>query len=65
MKRTALCAYILLSLACNNQSPTAAAPQIVLPKPDAPFAGKIGRTAKESTPDFPKRPYQNLPRAAP
>jgi arylsulfatase len=26
----------------------------VLPKPQPPFHGKIGRTAKESTPDFPK-----------
>src|SRR6516162_5793889 len=26
----------------------------VLPKPEQPFAGKIARTAKESTPDFPK-----------
>jgi arylsulfatase len=26
----------------------------VLPKPEQPFKGKIGRTAKESTPDFPK-----------
>ena len=26
----------------------------VLPKPQPPFNGKIGRTAKESTPDFPK-----------
>jgi arylsulfatase len=26
----------------------------VLPKPEAPFHGKIGRTAKDSTPDFPK-----------
>src|SRR5262245_17993898 len=26
----------------------------VLPKPQPPFKGKIGRTAKESTPDFPK-----------
>jgi arylsulfatase len=26
----------------------------VLPRPEAPFKGKIGRTAKESTPDFPK-----------
>src|SRR5262245_4838020 len=26
----------------------------VLPRPETPFAGKIGRTAKESTPDFPK-----------
>jgi len=26
----------------------------VLPKPEAPFKGKIGRTAKDSKPDFPK-----------
>src|SRR5262245_23159 len=26
----------------------------VLPPPSQPFKGKIGRTAKESTPDFPK-----------
>jgi len=28
--------------------------QEVLPKPEPPFQGKIGRTAKDSTPDFPK-----------
>jgi arylsulfatase A-like enzyme len=28
--------------------------QEVLPRPDQPFKGKIGRTAAESTPDFPK-----------
>jgi arylsulfatase len=28
--------------------------QDVLPRPQTPFQGKIGRTAKESTPDFPK-----------
>jgi len=28
--------------------------QEVLPKPEAPFHGKIGRTAKDSVPDFPK-----------
>jgi hypothetical protein len=27
----------------------------VLPKPEPPFKGKIGRTVKDSTPDFPKR----------
>jgi arylsulfatase len=26
----------------------------VLPKPEAPFQGKIGRTVKDSTPDFPR-----------
>ena len=30
------------------------AAQEVLPKPEAPFRGKIGRTAKNSKPDFPK-----------
>ena len=33
---------------------TSALAQEVLPRPDPPFKGKIGRTAKESTPDFPK-----------
>ncbi len=28
--------------------------QEMLPRPDAPFKGQIGRTAKDSTPDFPK-----------
>src|SRR5450755_106642 len=28
--------------------------QEVLPQPPAPFKGKIGRTVKDSTPDFPK-----------
>jgi arylsulfatase len=28
--------------------------QEVLPKPEQPFKGKIGRTAADSTPDFPK-----------
>src|SRR5262249_29208400 len=31
-----------------------AASQAVLPKPESPFQGKIGRTVKDSTPDFPK-----------
>src|SRR6516162_7164079 len=26
----------------------------VLPRPEPPFRGKIGRTVKDSTPDFPK-----------
>jgi arylsulfatase len=30
------------------------ATQTVLPYPEPPFTGKIGRTVKESTPDFPK-----------
>ncbi|MBT9582876.1 hypothetical protein IV102_05975 [bacterium] len=28
--------------------------QEVLPQPPQPFKGKVGRTAAESTPDFPK-----------
>src|SRR5215813_5887358 len=28
--------------------------QAVLPQPEPPFKGQIGRTVKESTPDFPK-----------
>jgi arylsulfatase len=28
--------------------------QEILPRPEPPFKGKIGRTAKDSTPDFPK-----------
>ena len=34
--------------------PAANPPGNVLPSPDRPFRGKIGRTAKDSTPDFPK-----------
>src|SRR5262245_26565132 len=33
---------------------TTALGQEVLPQPEQPFKGKIGRTAKDSTPDFPK-----------
>jgi arylsulfatase len=39
-----LCALFTLSTGAEE----------VLPKPEQPFAGKIARTAKESTPDFPK-----------
>ena len=39
-----LCALLALSAGAEE----------VLPKPEQPFAGKIARTAKESTPDFPK-----------
>jgi arylsulfatase len=34
--------------------PKAAQAQEVLPLPEPPFKGKIGRTVKDSTPDFPK-----------
>src|SRR5262245_58191598 len=34
--------------------PLSALAQDVLPRPDPPFKGKIGRTVKDSKPDFPK-----------
>src|SRR6185295_19800469 len=36
----------------RQESPATA--QVVLPKPEAPFAGKVGPTYRESTPDFPR-----------
>lgn len=55
------CLTILISLpiAEAQSHPT----QEVLPKPEAPFKGKIGRTAKESIPDFPKE--VQAPKGAP
>ena len=44
-------ALVLISLAMLA-APVAA--QEVLPRPEPPFKGKIGRTVKDSTPDFPK-----------
>src|SRR5215469_5573379 len=38
-------------------------PQEILPKPEPPFQGKMGRTVKDSTPDFPKS--VEAPAAAP
>jgi arylsulfatase len=38
----------------GGRKTTVAAGQGVLPKPEAPFAGKIGTTYKESTPDYPR-----------
>lgn len=49
MKRSIL---IILALALGLAASSWA--QEVLPHPPQPFKGKIGRTAKESTPDFPK-----------
>jgi len=51
-----LAATLVGVLVCTTvqaqQKPTPA--QEVLPRPDPAFKGKIGRTAAESTPDFPK-----------
>jgi arylsulfatase len=45
----------------GRETPTTS--QVVLPKPEPPFGGKIGSTYKESTPDFP-RPVE-APEGAP
>jgi hypothetical protein len=42
------------ALACAVAIALPAGAQEVLPRPEQPFGGKIGRTPKESTPDFPK-----------
>ena len=52
MKTKKILAVLMLALGATFTLATAA--EEVLPKPEQPFAGKIGRTAKESTPDFPK-----------
>jgi arylsulfatase A-like enzyme len=44
----------VLSLALSAVFAAAAGAQDVLPHPPQPFKGKIGRTAADSTPDFPK-----------
>jgi arylsulfatase len=46
-----------VGVACGSQASKAQTPsstQEVLPQPQPPFKGKIGRTVKDSTPDFPK-----------
>jgi len=46
-----LCSQIILSqLLCLPQ----AGAQEILPRPEEPFGGKIGRTVRDSVPDFPK-----------
>src|SRR5262249_59414145 len=45
---------VALTLALGATVALPAGAEQVLPKPEQPFAGKIARTAKESTPDFPK-----------
>src|SRR6187399_121322 len=62
MRRTiaaSLSILCIVLLACSRQggeqaTSAANAKQVVLPKPAAPFAGKVGTTYKESTPDYPK-----------
>jgi arylsulfatase len=52
MKGSSLLGTTYLMLVALIVTPVAA--QDVLPKPEPPFKGKIGRTVKESVPDFPK-----------
>ena len=44
------------SMAQAQQADATSAPQAspVLPRPEAPFGGRISRRAKDSTPDFPR-----------
>jgi arylsulfatase A-like enzyme len=55
-------ATVLVSVVVSGVAFSAFA-QEMLPRPDEPFKGHIGRTAKDSTPDFPKAltPPKNAP----
>src|SRR4051794_1622575 len=56
---------ILAALACalGVMVPFTAWAQEILPRPEQPFKGRIGRTAKDSTKDFPQEPA--APKGAP
>ena len=45
---------LAIPLLAHAQTPSGGAAMEVLPKPAAPFAGTIGPTYRESTPDFPR-----------
>jgi hypothetical protein len=45
---------IVPPLGQDKQDKKSDPPRNVLPVPEPPFQGKIGRTVKDSTPDFPK-----------
>jgi arylsulfatase A-like enzyme len=47
-------ASALASTSLSQGAQAASQDDSVLPKPEPPFRGKIGRTVKDSTPDFPK-----------
>ncbi len=53
----------LLSLVLGAAIAFPAGAQEVLPRPEQPFGGKLGRTSKESTKDFPKEVH--APKGAP
>ena len=52
MRQIAVSFALLLAVACGPKQ--SATPENVLPRPAQPFGGKIGRTVKDSAPDFPK-----------
>src|SRR5580765_4333606 len=52
MNNNPLLTTLCLALAAAFALPAGA--QEILPRPEQPFGGKIGRTTKESTKDFPK-----------
>ncbi|MDF0643296.1 MAG: arylsulfatase [Nitrospira sp.] len=54
---------IVIALILLVMLPTWATAQDVLPRPEQPFKGHIGRTTKDSTPDFPKE--VQAPKGAP
>src|SRR5215471_17271321 len=54
MSRRYLFVIVLLVTLIEAQAQTPSKTEEVLPRPEPPFKGKIGRTVKESTPDFPK-----------
>ena len=47
-------ALIFFSTVIFSAISSISAAEEILPRPEPPFEGKIGRTAKDSTPDFPK-----------
>ena len=49
----ALLGWLLSSIDAQDKSATQTS-STVLPRPESPFKGKVGRTVKDSTPDFPK-----------
>ena len=54
-KQTAACGMLALTTVLGGHAIAAqAAGEVILPQPEPPFGGKIGRTVKESVPDFPK-----------
>lgn len=63
MKNKTVCTIMLTGLFAIGLALQAARAQEVLPRPEQPFNGHIGRTAKDSTPDFPEE--VEAPKGAP